>query len=160
MILKENSTKCLTLSKTDLAFQEAKKKRRMQELSTVKNPLISQLSQQKQRVSEIQNQIAETDDTDRENKLFNELYEEQDQLRNIEEKVTNLKLEDLSDNELKTLAVRYKPNESFFSDFFSLSDDNPYEKELVRRIKAEKKIDKEIEEAQKEKPEEGLFDFS
>ena len=86
-------------------------------------------------------------------KLFDELAMEHKQLREVQEKITELKVEDHSDEELKTLAIRYKDDSLFgFSD-------NPYTKELKRRITAEKEIEKELDEERKKKDTGGFFGF-
>lgn len=138
-------------------IKEKKEEKRIKELEDVKHPLIQDLEDQKARVDELQKQIQQTDDEEKEEKLFDELGEEQEQLREIQEKITDLKIEDLSDKQLKTLAIRWKPTDSLFGDLFG-SGDNPYTEELARRIRAEKQIEKELDEARKEEPEGGLFD--
>jgi hypothetical protein len=140
------------------SFKQKKEEKRIKELEEVKHPLIQDLEEQRDRVSTLQRQIQQTDDEEKEEKLFDELGEEQEQLRKVQEQITELKIEDLSDRQLKTLAIRWKPSDSLFGDLFG-SGDNPYTKELARRIRAEKEIEKELDEARKQKPEESIFDF-
>lgn len=128
-----------------------KEKQKIEELESVNHPLVKKLTKQKKRVDTIKTQIAETDDESKEEELFNELEVEQNQLREQQEKVTKIGLVDFSDKELKTLAIRWK-DDSFFG------GDNPYSKELARRIRAEKTIEEELKEVRKEKPSEGFFD--
>ena len=143
------------LAKTQL--QELKKKKeeqKIKELEKVKTPKAIELGKQRTRVDTIKTQISEAIDEDREAKLFEELRVEQEQLRQLQEEVVETKAKDLSDSELKTLAIRWE-DKSFFG-----VTDNPFTKELKRRIEAEKSIEKELAEARKKKPDEGgFFDF-
>ena len=97
--------------------------------------------------------IATTTDSSKEEKLFEELHQEQKQLAQLHEDLTKINLQDFSDNELKILAVRHKP--SGFEDLFGSK--NKFTDELVRRVKVRKDIAKEIKEAEKEKPSSGFF---
>jgi hypothetical protein len=133
-------------------LKEKKEEKRIKELEEIKHPLIKDLEKQKERVAQIQKHIQATDDEEKEEKLFDELGEEQQQLRQKQEKVTKLTIQDLSDRQLKTLAIRWEDTSIFGSD-------NPYKKELKRRIRAEKEIEKELDEVRKEKPEPSIFDF-
>lgn len=149
--LKKEAIAGAGLVKTELQKRkERREKQRIAELEEVNHPLIKTLKAQKERVDEIKTQIAETDEEFKEDKLFTELEKEQNQLRDIQEKVTELEAVDLSDRELKTLAIRWRDDSLFGSS-------NPYTKELKRRIKAEKDIEKELDEERNKKAEGGFF---
>jgi len=131
-------------------LKKEREERKIKELEDIKHPLTMKLEKQTLRVDSLKTQIAETKDTAREEKLFNELEKEQNQLRKIQEDITSLNVQDLSDRELKTLAIRWKDTSIFGSN-------NPYKEELKRRIKAEKTIEKELQEERAKKPEDSIF---
>jgi len=133
-------------------LKEKRKQKKIEELEEINHPLVSKLERQKERVDTLKTQISENDDDNKEDELFTELGKEQEQLREAQEKITNLKVQDLSDRELKTLSIRWKDDSIFGSD-------NPYTKELKRRIRAEKTIEKELEEERNKKDEGSIFDF-
>jgi len=137
-------------------LEQLKKKRekeRIEELEEINHPLVKEFERQKARVEELKTQISENEDEDKESKLFDELGKEQEQLREKQEKITDLDVEDLSDRELKTLAIRWKDTSLFGSN-------NKYAEELQRRIRAEKIIEKMLDDARKEKIEDefSIFD--
>ena len=131
-------------------LKKEREERKIKELEEIKHPLTMKLEKQNLRVDSLKTQIAETTDPGREEKLFNELEEEQNQLRKIQEDITSLNVQDLSDMELKTLAIRWKDKSIF-------GGNNPYTEELKRRIKSEKEIEKELEEERNKKPEDSIF---
>ncbi len=147
--------KAFKFGKEKLEEQKAqRKKARLEELSEVNHPVVRKLVKQKDRVSTLQSQLDKEDDYDKQEKLDRELEVEKGQLREIQEQVTKINVEDLSDGQLKTLAVRHK--ESSFSIFGS---GNEYQDELLRRITKTKEINQKIKE-QKNKPvEKGFFEF-
>jgi len=62
-------------------------------------------------------------------------------------------LPNLSNNQLRELAIRFRD-----TSLFGVS--NPYEEELLRRVREQKKLDKKLKEAKSaEKSSSGLFDF-
>jgi len=131
------------------SYIESRKQKKIEALREVKHPKIRELEKQQMRVAELQRQAEnEPDDED----LFRELDEEEDQLRKIQEEVTEIKVEDLNDAQLKTLAIRHK------DDFSIFGSGNPYKDELLRRIRAKKKLEKEISEAKSKKPEKGILE--
>jgi len=133
-------------------LKEKRKQKKIEELEAIHHPLTKQLIRQEERVDTLKTQISEAEDENKEEKLFDELAKEQEQLRTAQEKITNLKVEDLSDRELKTLAIRYVDNSLFGSD-------NPYTKELKRRIGAEKTIEKTLKEEREREDSGSIFDF-
>jgi len=116
-------------------IQEEKKEKALKE---VDHPLIKDLTRQKDRVREIQSQLQSEDDENESRKLNAELDKEQEQLRQVQEKVTELKVEDLTEAQLKTLAVRNKDT--------SLFGGNKFEEELLRRIKKTAELDRKTAE--------------
>ena len=134
--------------------KEKRQKARIKELETIEHPLIKSYLRQKDRVDELRLQIAEAKTEREEEKLYDELGKEQEQLRQKQEQITELDEADLSDSELKTMAIRHKDN-SFFGSFFGSG--NPYEDELVRRIKAEKSLEARLDKVRKEPVETGFF---
>lgn len=135
-------------------YKESKKEKKIKELEEVAHPKVKELEKQTSRVAEIEKHIASADDEEQEKKLFAELEIEQEQLRKIQEDVTEIKVADLSDAQLKTLAIRYKDDRIF--DFFGSG--NPYKDELLRRIDTKKKLEQELSQARKKKPEKGVFE--
>ena len=133
-------------------LKERKKAKKIKTLEEIEHPIINKLNKQTKRVDTIKTQIAETDDEKKEEKLFNELDVEQTQLREIEEKVTELNLENVSDSKLKTLAIRHTDDS-----FFSLGD-NKFSKELKRRIKTKKKLESELSQLRSAKPQKGFLE--
>jgi len=145
----EAGKKGFVFAKKEVAkYQKKQQEKKVKLLEKVKNPLAEKLIAQKKRVQELEKQISESQDSQQENKLFSELKEEENQLRELQEKVTDMKLQDFSDAELKTLAVRYQPDEGLLSGFFS-TPSNPYEKELLRRIEKKEMLEKEITDTRK-----------
>jgi len=144
----------VALSKKQLeAYKEKQKAKKIEVLTEVAHPKIKELERQTERVVGIEKHIATADDEAQEKKLFAELEVEQEQLRKVQEEVTEIKVEDLNDTQLKTLAVRQKDDE-----FTIFGSGNPYKDELLRRIDARKGLNKEIREAEKKKAETGFFD--
>jgi len=133
-------------------FQEAQKQKKIKELEDVNHPTVKKMSTQKSRVEELRTQLASEDDDSEREKLNNELDREEEQLRNIQEDVTEIDLADFSDAELKTLAIRHQ------SGFALFGSDNRYQDELVRRIEARKRLEKSLVEARKKPVEKGLFE--
>ena len=133
--------------------KERKEKEREVLLETVKHPKVKEIEKQRTRVEHLKETIATTTDSAKEEELFEELHQEQKQLGELHEDLTKINLQDFSDNELKTLAVRYKP--SGLEDLFGSK--NKFTDELVRRVKVRKEMAKKISEAEKEKPSSGFF---
>lgn len=144
------------------AEKEKKAMQKIKLLEEIDHPVARKIDTQQTRVAEIKEQIALNEDEPREDKLFDELRVEENQLRGLQEKATSLQLQELTKPELKTLAVRYQPVGvgGFLSDFVGIGDENPYQTELVRRIKKQKEIEKQVVEARKQsaKPEPGFFE--
>jgi hypothetical protein len=113
-------------------------------------PEIKKMDRQVKRVSEIKRQIAEDEDGEVDSSLIKELEEEEGQLRDLQEKATDLVVEDMSNAELRLLAIRHKEGDGFFSTLFG--SENEYEAELLRRVRKENKIDSEVFQAKHEKP--------
>jgi len=109
--------------------KEQLKERREAPLREIEHPTIKKLDRQKERVEELRTQIMTEDDTDEIDRLDTELDKEEKQLRNIQEKVTEINLEDFSEAQLKTLAISHKDSFSLFG------SGNRFEDELIRRIK-------------------------
>jgi len=130
------------------------------ELKELKRPEAKKLEAQEKRVDELRFQIEAEEDEEEKYRLKEELDSEEYQLNERIEEVTNINLEDYSDNELRRLAIRHKPNDGIFTEIFG-SGENPYKKELVRRIETTKKLNQDLNKARKGKVEEkgGLFDF-
>jgi hypothetical protein len=142
-------------------YSQKQKEKRATEISQVRKeirPELEKLNLQHKRVDTLKEQISTQEkkgmDTDKE---IEELETEMEQLRGLQEKATKINLEDLSNSELRLIAIRHKDDEGFLSGFFGSS--NPYQEELVRRIHKEKAVDAEISKAKKEpiKKEESLF---
>jgi hypothetical protein len=116
-------------------------------------PNVEKLAKQTKRVQTLKKQISEAEErgTTTYNQM-DELEQEEKQLRDLEEKMTDINVEDLSDRQLKILAVRHKDT-SFFG------SGNEYEGELVRRIEKTKQINMKIKQAARKpvEKETGLF---
>lgn len=138
-------------------LQEAREKKqasRIRELKEIDHPLAGQVDKQQLRVAEIKEQLAfneEDDRPDREERLLDELATEENQLRGLQEQATNIKLQELSDAELKTLAIRYQPSvaRGFIADFTGLGGGNPYQTELTRRITKRKEVADAVKDTRK-----------
>jgi len=138
-------------------LQEAREKKRatrIRELKEIDHPLAGQVDKQQLRVAEIKQQLAineEDDRPDREERLLDELATEENQLRELQEQATNLHLEELSDAELNTLAIRYQPSvaRGFIADFTGLGGGNPYQTELTRRITKRKEVADAVKDTRK-----------
>lgn len=110
-------------------------------LKEIKHPLVKKLETQKMRVDTIKAQRDAEESPGRKDRLDAELEREENQLRTIQEKITNVRMEDLTDRELKTLAIRIEPG---------IFGGNPYEEELVKRKRKEAEIQRRIKEVQTE----------
>lgn len=134
------------------ARQDRKAMEKIKLLEEINHPVTRKLTKQQERVAELKTQIALNEDESRENRLFEELRLEEDQLREVQEKVTELQLEELNDSELKTMAIRYKDRGAggFISDFVGIGSGNPYQDELVRRVKKKQEVERQVVEARKE----------
>ena len=150
----EKGKKGLEFAKQQLAkVRERQKEKKIKVLEEIDHPLARKLESQEKRVAELKEQIALNDESDKpeqEQKLFDELAEEQEQLREVQEKATELDLSRLSDAELKTLAIRHPDDTGFLSGLFGDSEDK-YTAELVKRIQRKKSVEKKLKEARKEK---------
>lgn len=123
-------------------LKERAEKKKREELKALDKPELKKLISQESRVQELRTQLKLEEKTDEIEKLGEELDNEEQQLREAQEKVTNIKLDDYSDSELRTLAIRLKDDDSIFSGLFSGSG-NKYKDELLRRIKSRADIDRE-----------------
>ena len=123
-------------------YQKQKKKE-----ETAK-PNLDKLNQQTKRVETIKKQIAEAEDRGDaiSSRMYDELHEEERQLREREEEMTKINVENFSDSQLKQLAIRHKDS-GVFSDLFGSG--NEFEDELVRRIEKTKAINERIRQAQR-----------
>jgi len=151
-----------TKKRIALEKEKAKERRfqaRKEELVELKRPEVKKLEVQEKRVDELRFQKEAEEDPTEADRLSKELDKEERELNVRIEEVTNINLEDYSDTELKRLAVRHKPSESFLADMFG-SGENPYRKELLRRVNTNRELNKDIAQARKgvKKKEEGLFD--
>ncbi|MCJ7766801.1 hypothetical protein MUP79_00215 [Candidatus Bathyarchaeota archaeon] len=122
--------------------KELARLKKQAEIETIEHPAVNDLKKQRERVTELEFQYATADDTAKK-KLEKELEAERKQLREKQETVTNIKVEDLSDVELKLLAVRHTKDEGFFSGMFG--DANPFKKELLRRIKFKRELERDMD---------------
>jgi len=129
-------------------MKEKRAKEKIKELAEVNHPLVKKLQKQESRVNTLKSQVAESDD----DSLIDELAEEEEQMRQIQEEATEIHVQDYNDQEPKTLAIRHQDNS-----FFGFSDNNPYKAELIRRIGVRKQLDRDIAQAEKKKPEESTF---
>jgi len=160
----EQKKKPSLFSKAKTAYSEyaqKKKEKRASEISQVRKeirPELEKLNLQHKRVDTLKEQIATQEkkgmDTDKE---IDELETEMEQLRELQEKATKINIQDLSNAELRLIAIKHKDDEGFLSGVFGSS--NEYQDELIRRIHKEKAVDAEISKAKKApvKKEESLF---
>ena len=138
---------------------EKEKQKRIFEQRELETPEYKKMKSQERRVSELRYQIEKTNDEDKKGELQEELVAEEYELNQKIEDIADVKLEDYTDRELKDLAVRNKGNDGFFADLFG-EGENIYEKELIRRTRARKKINAKVKEAERRplEKEEGLFE--
>jgi len=140
-------------------LKQSKIKNQLEELKEVRRPEVQQIETQKIRIDELRYQKEKSRDDSQRERLAKELDEEERQYNKKIEKFTEINVEDFSDQELKTLAVRTRESDSIFSDMFG-SKGNKYEKELLRRIAKTRELNKEINNAKrgiKPKKEAGFF---
>lgn len=131
------------------ARKQIRAKEIAEELPEIK-PKLKELEAQHDRVETLKRQIAEQEDRGMDTSdEINELETEMAQLREKQEAVTNIPIEDLSDRQLRTLAIRHKDT--------GLFGGNEFEDELVRRIKKQKELNVKIKKAEKAPIEEGVF---
>lgn len=134
--------------KAYLAEQERlKKERHIEELKDIQHPDVAQFDSAKDKVASLEKQIELNEEPEREEKLFRELDIAKTQQLTAEEKLKNLNLQTLSNEQLKTLAIRQNDSDSFFS----IDSKNKYEREILRRIRARKQLDADIS-AEEKKP--------
>jgi hypothetical protein len=115
-------------------------------------PIYTKMVAQQNRVQSLKNDIAEHEEKGTiKKKHYDELEEEEHQLHQIQEKITEMPMEDLSDTEVRHLAIVTK-DESLFG------SGNRYESELLRRIDRTKEIDKHIQDARRKPIEKGFFE--
>jgi len=82
--VKKEAKAGVELAKSQLQKRkERKEKARIKELEEIKHPLVKDLERQRNRVTTLKTQIAETEDTDKEERLFNELLDLWDDLVNF-----------------------------------------------------------------------------
>ena len=160
----EQRKKPSLFSKAKTAYSEyaqKKKEKRASEISQVRKeirPELEKLNLQHKRVDTIKEHITSQEkkgmDTDKE---IEELETEMEQLRELQEKATKINIQDLSNAELRLIAIKHKDDEGFLSGVFGSS--NEYQDELIRRIHKEKAVDAEISKAKNTpvKKEESLF---
>jgi hypothetical protein len=136
--------------KKDEKKENIKKEMKIAEAKLIR-PEVRKLDKQIKRVSELKRQIADKELMEHDSShLVGELEREESELRDLQEEATKINVEELSNAELRLLAIRHKENDGFFNVLFGT--DNEYEHELIRRIKKEKTIDKEIYEAKHPQP--------
>jgi hypothetical protein len=128
-------------------YDDYKKKKEKEESEKLKSvsvakPLITKLKRQHERVEQLNKEIEDEEDEEDVTELKAERDREQEELRELQNKLTDLPFEDLSNAELKHLSIVYK-DDGFFA------SGNKYEDELIRRVRQEKKVNKEIADAQK-----------
>lgn len=127
-----------------LAEQEKKREaKHIEELAEIKHPMVDQREKAQENIVNVEKQIELNEDPQREEKLFQQLEEHKKQLADIDYNLKHLDLSILSNEQLKSLAVRHKEEGSF-----SMSGMNKYEAELYRRIKKAREIDMKVAEAQ------------
>jgi len=117
---------------------DIEREKKVQALKEIKHPKVMKLEKQEARVKELRTQVQTEDDSSEREKIDSELDREEEQLREIQEEVTEIKVEDLSDRELKTLAIRHKGG-----DFAIFGSGNQFKDELLRRIKSRGEISRE-----------------
>jgi hypothetical protein len=126
----------------------AQAKKQAGELKLIRHPDVMAVEKQRERIEEIKREVDDPDtDFEQQSKLLRELDNERDQLRQLQEKVTQIKLDEISDADLKTLAVRYN-DDGILSGI--LGSGNRYKFELLRRIKARKQVEYAIKMAERE----------
>jgi hypothetical protein len=129
-------------------YKERKAEQQAEELAQVRSeirPQIKKIKNQKERVDTLNEHIKDQEDKGLETySERQELETEQKQLREMQEKATNIHIEDLSNRELQILAI--KTQDSGFFDFGT----NKYERELLRRIKTERELGVKIKKAKTE----------
>jgi hypothetical protein len=133
--------KTLEIGKRKL--EDIKKERdeqRIEELGSVSHPKVRQFEKQHERVKTAEKHYELAQEPERKERLYKELKEEQRQLREIHEEVTQIRIEDLSDSKLRTLAIRHKGK------FSLIGSGNPYKDELLRRDRFREELKKEEKE--------------
>ena len=133
-------------------YKKSKKDKVIKERESVSHPLNLKHSRQEERVSQLRRRIDDTDDWEEKEDMIEDLENEERQLSEIKEEITNISLLDYSDGQLKTLAIRWDDD-----DIFGFSG-NPYTRELKRRINNKKKVERELTEQRKEPVDDGIFD--
>jgi hypothetical protein len=127
--------------------QEIKERQKEKEVA----PIYHKMVKQQGRVEQIKEDIAHNEEKGLDNsKLHEELESEQEQLRDIQEKITEHPLEDLSDSQLRHLSIVTEDTSLFGSG-------NRYETELLRRIQRTKEVDKKIKEERRKPVDEGFW---
>jgi len=143
-----------------LEAENKRKETRLMEQRELETPEFKKLKSQEKRVNELRFQIENTNDEDSKEELQEELTSEEYQLNERIESISDVRLEDYSDTELKNLAVRIQEDDGFFSGFFGDSE-NIYEKEILRRTRKRKELNERIKQENKkpiEKKDDGFFD--
>ncbi len=138
-------------------LEEQKQRKEAQKedlLSDIGHPLQRKMEKQYERVRTLEKHHSEANDNKKE-QLELKLEEERKQYREIQEEVTKINVQDLTNKQLEQIAIRYK-DESFFG----FGDSNPYRKELLRRTEFKKNLDYDVKEIKNKKVEkkEGFFD--
>jgi len=140
-------------------YKEAQKKKKFEALKDIQHPKVKRLNKQEKHVDELEKSLSQTTDPERREKLKDRIENERRELHNLHEEVTDIKMADLTNNELREIAIRHKENEGMLSGIFG-SGENKYEQELLRRIRRQKEVDAKVRE-EKQKPvkkEKSLFD--
>lgn len=120
--------------------KEKQKEKRVSALKTIPTVEVNKLKKQKERVDEVRKQLRMEKDSEESQRLTDELDSEEAELREVQERVSNIKLEDLSDRQLETLAVNYR-DDGLFSGVFGSG--NEFQSELLRRQRKSAEIDRE-----------------
>jgi hypothetical protein len=134
-------------------YKERAAEKKLKEFASEKatyKPQLEKLEKQRDRVEELKEQIANREEKGQSySNLTGELETEEKQLRQIQEKVTELPLDSFDSAQLRRLAI--------MSEETGLFGGNRYETELLRRIKREKIVDREIAEEKKKPVERGFW---
>ena len=90
-------------------------------LGEVKHPLHTKMDKQQKRVRTLEKHYEEATDESHKEELQLKLKEEREQYREIQEEITKIKVQDLTNAQLEKIAIRYKDDS-----FFGFGESNPY----------------------------------
>lgn len=147
------------IEERQLEAMNRQKETRLEEQRELETPEFKKLKSQEKRVNELRFQIKNAEDDTEKDQLKRVLIDEEFELNERIEDISDVKLEDYSDRELKSLAIRVKDDDGFLSGFFG-SSENIYEKELLRRTTKRRTLNQKIKEEQTKplEKEEGFFE--